>query len=399
VFDAIIVGAGVAGSATALLTQRASHPVLLLNNDTAAPAHAAEIVWHAAVAKLNRWGLQEEFEALGAPAITRVRVNLWGTALTGSPTPLGRVDRFYAPLRSSLDKMLQEEAARVGVVVRNGFEVTELIKSGNVVSGVRGRNAEGAVVEETAKVVIGADGRDSFVASSVKAPFTDQRTPGCVCVYGMWSGVALTEAHFSIREGAAYELVSSQSGLTRAAVYWSESAHPNSGHAPESAYLSILKSDERVASLLADGRVEGSLAVTLDAPAFMRQGQGPGWALVGDAGYYENPITAQGIVNAFRDAEFLAMALDEAFSGRRPLHAALRDYDVNRTENAASMYEATDRRSRLKTPPPEIRQMIAALPGNQEDTDQCLGVDPGSVSIDDFLAPDNVKRIIAGGKA
>jgi 2-polyprenyl-6-methoxyphenol hydroxylase-like FAD-dependent oxidoreductase len=397
VYDAIIVGAGVAGSATALLTQRASDRVLLLDNGKAA-AHSAEIVWHAAVAKLDRWGLLEEFQALGAPAIMRARVNMWGTELTGSPAPIGKTKMFYVPLRSSLDKMLQEEAAKVGVEIRRGFEVTEIVKSGNRVTGIRGRNADGTAIEEMSKVVIGADGRDSVVAAAVKAAFTDEREPACACFYGLWSGLNLSEGDFTIREGAAYELVPAEKGLTRVGVYWSESAYPGSKSDPEATYHSILKADARVAGVLAGGKLEGKVAGVAEPKAFMRQAQGPGWALVGDASYYENPITAQGIINAFRDAELLAVALDEAFSGRRPLHAALGDYEVSRTELAGPMYEATDRRSRLKTPSPEVMQMIAALPGHQEDIDQCFGVDAGSVNINDFLDPDNLQRIIKGGQ-
>jgi flavin-dependent dehydrogenase len=52
-------------------------------------------------------------------------------------------------------------------------------------------------------------------------------------------------------------------------------------------------------------------------PNFFRKPYGPGWALVGDVGYLKDPITAQGIGDAFRDAEACALGLHKAFTGTR----------------------------------------------------------------------------------
>ena len=61
-------------------------------------------------------------------------------------------------------------------------------------------------------------------------------------------------------------------------------------------------------------------------PNFLRKPYGPGWALVGDAGYTKDPITAQGISDAFHDAELCVTALDEAISGRASFEIVQKAY-------------------------------------------------------------------------
>ena len=65
---------------------------------------------------------------------------------------------------------------------------------------------------------------------------------------------------------------------------------------------------------------------TAGVPNFFLKPYGPGWALVGDAGYIKDPLTAQGIADAFIDSQNLAEALDAGFSERRPLEDALAQY-------------------------------------------------------------------------
>jgi flavin-dependent dehydrogenase len=129
-------------------------------------------------------------------------------------------------------------------------------------------------------------------------------------------------------------------------------------------------------------------------PNFFRKPFGAGWALVGDAGYHKDPITAQGIADSFRDAELLTEAIDEGFSGRRPLEEALGDYERRRNEAAMPVYELTCQRAALGLPPPEILQLIAALEGNQEQIDRFIGLDAGTVSVSDFFSPENLLSIM-----
>jgi 2-polyprenyl-6-methoxyphenol hydroxylase-like FAD-dependent oxidoreductase len=114
---------------------------------------------------------------------------------------------------------------------------------------------------------------------------------------------------------------------------------------------------------------------------------------VGDAGYHKDPITAQGITDAFRDAELIAEATDAGLSGKRPLEEALADYEQQRNEAALPMYDFTQQLATLE-PPPEMQQLFAALRQNQEQTNRFFGAVTGTVPILDFFAPENMGRIM-----
>jgi flavin-dependent dehydrogenase len=133
-------------------------------------------------------------------------------------------------------------------------------------------------------------------------------------------------------------------------------------------------------------------------PNFFRKPYGPGWALVGDAGYSKDPITAQGIQDAFRDAELCAAALHDVFSGLRPFDAAMSDYQSRRDEQVAAMYEFTLELAALEPPPPDLQRLLAAVHGSQDAMDQFARVNAGVVSPADFFAPANVERILSAAK-
>jgi len=129
-------------------------------------------------------------------------------------------------------------------------------------------------------------------------------------------------------------------------------------------------------------------------PNFFRKPYGPGWALVGDAGYNRDFITAQGISDAFRDAELCAGAVDESFSGTRPFEAAMGEYQSQRDRQVLPIYEFTCQLASLAPPPPEMQQLLAAVHGNQEAMDGFSRVIAGVTSPAEFFAPENVGRIM-----
>ena len=118
---------------------------------------------------------------------------------------------------------------------------------------------------------------------------------------------------------------------------------------------------------------------------FMRKPFGPGWALVGDAGYTKDFITALGISDAFRDAELCATALDEALSGARPFEDAMADYQSERDRRSLPFYEFTAQLAPLEPPPPELEQLLAAAQGNQEAMDEFARVGGAVMSPADFF--------------
>jgi 2-polyprenyl-6-methoxyphenol hydroxylase-like FAD-dependent oxidoreductase len=126
-------------------------------------------------------------------------------------------------------------------------------------------------------------------------------------------------------------------------------------------------------------------------PNFFRKPFGPGWALVGDAGYNKDFITAQGIQDAFRDAELCIAALEESFSGARSFDVAMGEYQSTRDEHVLPMYEFTTQLATLQPPPPELQQLLAAVQGNPEAMEEFARVNGGvtspAVFFSDWLGP------------
>ncbi len=132
-----------------------------------------------------------------------------------------------------------------------------------------------------------------------------------------------------------------------------------------------------------------------DLPNFFRKPYGDGWALVGDAGYNKDPVLAQGVTDAFLSAEMLVEALEAAFSGERPLAEALADYQRRRDEHFLPMYEMNAEQASMQPPTPETMALFRALQYQSVDMEQFLGTVAGTVSIREFYAPENIRRILA----
>ena len=79
---------------------------------------------------------------------------------------------------------------------------------------------------------------------------------------------------------------------------------------------------------------------------------------------------------------------------RCALEAALAAYEQQRNQVAMPLYEHTCRSARLEPPPPEMMRLVAALQGNQVETDRFVGAFVGTVAREEFFAPDHVQRIL-----
>ena len=119
---------------------------------------------------------------------------------------------------------------------------------------------------------------------------------------------------------------------------------------------------------------------------------------MGDAGYQKDPCTASGITDAFRSAEWLAEAIDAGFSDRKPLDQALAEYEQKRNNSEMPYFEMTTQLAALEPPPPELAQLLFALQNNPEQKSRFFGVLAHSIPVQDFFAPENVQKIMAGAQ-
>jgi 2-polyprenyl-6-methoxyphenol hydroxylase-like FAD-dependent oxidoreductase len=151
----------------------------------------------------------------------------------------------------------------------------------------------------------------------------------------------------------------------------------------------------RLAERVRAGRQAWRFIGTADLPNFFRTPWGPGWALVGDAGYHKDPYLAQGIADAFRDAELLADAVDRGLSGETDLDAALAGYEAERNAAAMPAYEHNCQLATLAPPDHDRQRFLAAVSRSPGHTSRYIGALFGTVPYQEVFSPTNVQRVMA----
>jgi 2-polyprenyl-6-methoxyphenol hydroxylase-like FAD-dependent oxidoreductase len=399
-YDAIIVGARCAGAPTAMLLARRGYRVLLVDKATfPSDTISTHILWPHGAEIMDRWGLFDPLAATGCPPIAlNLIFDVGPFALEGAVTDTNGGRGGFCPRRTVLDKLLVDAAVDAGAQLREGCTVASLLWEGERVAGIKGHSRTG-VFEERARVVIGADGVHSLVAKSVRAAEYDVKPPLTTNYYSYYSGFEAGDLEEYVRDYQAVGCFPTHDGLTLIAVLWPSSRFEEIRADIEGHVWKVLESTAGVAERLQGSRRETNWFGTAGVRNYFRRPYGPGWALVGDAGYEKDPITAQGISDAFIDAEALTAALDDGWSGRRPLDGALADYQSSRDRRAKPMYDFTCQLATLEPPPPHMQQLFAALRGNQEVTNEFYSALTGSRPLPSFMNPKNLDRIMASGGA
>ena len=394
-YDVITVGARCAGSPTALLLARKGYKVLAVDR-AAFPSDtiSTHLIHPPGLSALKRWGLLDRLVATGCPSIHTYAFDVGPFTISGSPGN-GDVAVSYGPRRTVLDKLLVDAAAEAGVEVREEFTVDELVTDGDRVIGIRGHGKGGQSVTERASVVVGADGLHSLVAKTVSPGQYHDRPPLQASYYTYWSGLPMDgrfEAYDRVtRVFAAWP---THDDLTLLIVGWPIAEFEANKHDIEGHYRKGVELVPAFADRLRAARREDRF-LGMAVPNFFRKPFGPGWALVGDAGYNKDFITAQGISDAFRDAELCANAIDEALSGMRSFDSAMGTYQATRDDYALPRFGFTCQFAMMAPPTPETQQLFGAMHGNQEAMDGFVRVVAGVTSPADFFSKENVARIFA----
>ncbi len=394
-YDAIVVGARCAGSPTAMLLARKGYRVLVLDrakfpSDTV----STHLIHPPGIAALRRWGLLERVLATGCPPIDTYAFDFGPFTISGTP---GTADEpvAYSPRRTVLDQVLVDAAAEAGAEVREGFTVSEIVMDGGQAIGVRGHGAGERTVTEHARVVVGADGWHSLVAQAVRPAQYHDKPQLQASYYTYYSGLPMGgRFEVYVRPDRAFAAWPTNDDLTLVIGGWPYAEFDANKKDIEGNHLKLFDLVPEFADQIRDARREERF-VGMAVPNYFRTPFGPGWALVGDAGYLKDFITAQGISDAFRDAELCAGALDEAFSGARSFDAAMGDYHRIRDERVLPIYEFTSQLAMLEPPPLELQQLLGAVCGNQQAMDGFAQVNAGVLSPADFFGEENVTRIFA----
>jgi 2-polyprenyl-6-methoxyphenol hydroxylase-like FAD-dependent oxidoreductase len=246
-------------------------------------------------------------------------------------------------------------------------------------------------------MVVGADGKHSIVARAVQAA-TYRARPALSCAYyTYYSGVPLEGGEIYSRDRRAFGVFPTNDGLAVFYTAWPIAEFHEYRGDIEGGFLKTIDLAPGLAERVRQGRRAERFMGTADLPNFYRKPYGPGWALVGDAGYHRDPITAWGISDAFRDAELLAEAIDAGLGGRAPLDEALAGYEARRNAASQPLYDLAIQLASFAPMQPEQRLLYEALRDNQAATDQFFGVLTGAVPMQQFFTPGNLWRIMGPG--
>jgi flavin-dependent dehydrogenase len=392
-FDAIVVGARCAGAPTAMLLARKGYRVLLVDRATFPSDTMSTHLIHApGMALLHRWGLAERVVASGCPPVTRYRLDLGPFAIAGAPRGTDVAPHAFAPRRIVLDAILVDAAVEAGVDVRQGTSVDGLIVEDGLVCGIRARDRSGTSFEERARVVIGADGVHSSVARWVGAPITHEVLALEALYYAYWSGFP-TDGEFQLfqRDQRGFGMIPTNDDLTVVVVTWPVDEFEANRHDLLGNYLRAFEADPSLAERARAGRRESRL-VGAKMQNFYRRSHGPGWALIGDAGYHKDAVTAQGMTDAFRDAELVSSALDDAFAGRRSHDEALADYERRRDESTRAMFDLTCQMASNEPPSDEEAELFTLIASREDASRDFMSVVAGTMPVEAFFDPANLEQ-------
>lgn len=316
--DVLVVGAGPAGSAVAVLLARAGHQVRLVDR-AAFPRDKAcsEYMSPEAVRILDRLGVVESLERAGAaPLQGTVVTAARGARLDGRFALAGRRPYRATGLsvsRRVLDHRLLLAARAAGVEVLERTAVEELLYDGGAVGGVvlRGPDGRSAV---RARLTIGADGLRSVVARRLGP--RRHLPPTRVAFVAHLDGVADMEHSAELFVGTAgyVGLNPIGGGTTNVALVVPRARAGEARGRAEAFFLESVASFGPVARRIEQASVVRPVLATGPFSAWSGRVTADGAALVGDAADFFDPFTGEGIYSALRGAELLAAVASVALA-------------------------------------------------------------------------------------
>lgn len=357
-YDVAVVGARCAGAATAMLLARAGHRVLVVDRGRyGTDTLSTHALMRGAVVQLHRWNLLPAVISAGTTPVRQATFVYGDESIAIPVTPRGGIDALYAPRRYVLDRLLVDAASAAGADVVYGARVQDLLRSGTgQVTGVVLEDESGHVHRIKSRVVIGADGLHSTVAQLVDAPIYRAGQHATGTMYGHWSGLDVGGYEWYFVPGLSAGAIPTNDGQVCLFIAVPGSEFTSRfAHRPETAFRELLfQVAPRVARQIecaGPARLHGFAGQT----GFFRQSHGAGWALVGDAGYFKDPLTSHGITDALRDAELLATAINEGSD------EALTDYQAQRDAASLDLFEITDEVAAFRWDLNRVRALHEAL--------------------------------------
>lgn len=339
-FDAIVVGARCAGAATAMLMAQGGMSVLLVDwAEAGSDTMSTHALMRGATMQLSRWGVLEPLLEAGTPVVTKTTFHYGDEVIPIALRPSFGTPGLIAPRRHLLDRTLVAAARAAGVTVRFQTAFRDLVRDaqGRVIGAVL-QDGPGSTCTVRAGLVVGADGRRSSVAARAGARTLRQAAHSSSCLYQYVEGLTADGFRWYYAPDFAAGAIPTNDGAhcVFAAARPSDVARMTKDHGTTKALARLAEAtNAELGSAFSGARALSHPVLFRGATGFVREATGPGWALVGDAGYFKDPVTAHGITDALRDAEFLARA------ALRGGDAAFASYEKTRNVLSEDLFDVT----------------------------------------------------------
>lgn len=375
--------------ATALLLARQGLRVLTIDrgrygSDTVS-THA---LMRAGVVQLSRWGVLDGIRAAGTPVIRTTSFYYGGEVVAVPIKPQPGIEGLYAPRRTVIDRLLVDAARDGGAEFEFSTRLVDLVRTDDGrVCGVR-LDQGGRERQVSAELVIGADGVRSTLAKLTGAACYRTGRHATGVVYNYWADTGFTDGYnWYYNPGVSAGAIPTNDGHT--CIFASVPRaryHEQLRHGVDEGYRAILKECATdLAAIVDRSKMVDKYRGFPGEVGYFRQSHGPGWALVGDAGYFKDPLTAHGITDGLIDAELLAQAVAAG------TEAALAGYQAARDALAVAHFEATDAIASFDWDLATVKQLHRALSDEMKKESAAVAGGLTARSVDQAMHPTSVK--------
>lgn len=405
-YDVIVVGARVAGASTAAFLAQAGFRVLLMDRtEFPKPTLSCPLYFGNTFALLKKIGVMEQVHALGAPELRCYQVQIRDARLRGQLLPYEGFDYAYHIRREIFDEaVFRHVAGMPNVDTCPGFNVTGLVWENGRVVGVRGSKGGGAQQEIRAEMVVGADGVFSTVAEEVKAR-KYHVVPARTCVYYAYyenmayaGGGPSATMYYDPDEHYAFITANGESELTVISLSLPGSRFEWARTQRETLHQEFARRIPEMGERMQDAERVTPVYGVSPRESFYRVPYGNGWVLVGDAGYYKDPLPGQGIHDALRAAELVANAFVEyCAEGKTPQawDAAFSKYQATRDRETRAMYKLTDLYANLESNrTAQLMTLFHAIAAMPDWSNRYVSLFNGVTSVESFQRLDTPIRIL-----
>ncbi|MFE0749248.1 FAD-dependent monooxygenase [Gordonia sp. NPDC058843] len=401
-YDAVIVGARCAGAATAIALAGRGLRVLVIDSARfPSDTLSTHLLWPSTMAEIHALGALPAVEDAGAPRLPTAEAVLDEIAWRTPYSPVSGIDYAMCLRRSHLDAALQRTAVTAGADLRQLCRATSLIWADGRAAGVVYVDEDEREHRAVAPVVIGADGRKSMVAREANAQIPLISSPsGRSCYFAYWTDPRNDQRHIASQwrvDGLLGTAFPCDGGhtlcLLQPPIDLDEEFR---GRKVTDAYLAGIAAIPGLARRLDGAEMTSRVRSCTGIESYFRRSSGPGWALPGDAGHFKDPVTAQGIRDAYRYGRLLGEELAPVLRGGDPDPDAVDtataawarrrerecveiyqwtnflasgtppsplEYEVNRRARDRAGYAATLGDIYNRTQPPSAMLPMTALPG------------------------------------